>query len=74
MVFYGLGEHSLPEFPWPDVTACSVQSSLRNTIKLANADGTFTVLHGLGFALDGAGEPSADGFSRSSTWPPMARP
>ena len=57
MAFYRLGEHSLPEFPWPDVTACSVQSSLRNTIKLANTDGTFTVLHGLGFALDGAGEP-----------------
>jgi serralysin len=57
MALYRLGEQSLPEFPWPEVTAWSVQSSSRHTIKLANADGTFTVLHGLGFALDDAGEP-----------------
>ena len=48
-----------PEEPWAREAAWSVQASSRHRITLLNADGTFTVLHGIGFALDGGGEPVA---------------
>ena len=48
-----------PDPPWPDAAAWSVHASARRSITLLNQDGTFTVLHGIGFALDAAGEPTA---------------
>jgi hypothetical protein len=48
-----------PEQPWAREAAWSVQASSHHRITLLNADGTFTVLHGIGFALDGGGEPVA---------------
>jgi Ca2+-binding RTX toxin-like protein len=47
-----------PEEPWAREAVWSVQASSRHGITLLNADGTFTVLHGIGFALDAAGEPT----------------
>ena len=48
-----------PSPSWPKAAAWSVQASARHSITLLNADGTFTVLHGVGFALDASGEPTA---------------
>ena len=57
MALYRFFEQSLPLDLWLDVTAWSVQSNSSTTIKLLNTDGTYTVLHGHGFALNDAGEP-----------------
>jgi Ca2+-binding RTX toxin-like protein len=46
------------EDAWADTTQWSAQSSSSRTIRLVNDDGTFTVLHGIGFTFDGTGEPT----------------
>jgi len=60
MALHRIIDNGLPpsEDAWADTTQWSVQSTSRHTIRLLNADGTFTVLHGIGFALDGDGEPT----------------
>ena len=60
MALHRIIDNGLPpsEKAWADTTHWSVQSSSSRTIKLLNADGTFTVLHGIGFTLDGTGEPT----------------
>jgi Ca2+-binding RTX toxin-like protein len=47
-----------PARAWPKAVAWSVQASAPRSITLVNADGTFTVLHGIGLALDANGEPT----------------
>src|SRR5262245_16674015 len=60
MALHRFIDNGLPpaEAPWAAATAWSVQASSRHRVTLLNSDGTFTVLHGVGFALDGAGEPT----------------
>jgi serralysin len=60
MAIHRIIDNDLPpsEDVWADTTQWSVQSSSRHTIRLLNADGTFTVLHGIGFVLDGSSEPT----------------
>ena len=48
-----------PAPAWPKAAAWSVEASARHSITLLNTDGTYTVLHGVGFALDASGEPTA---------------
>jgi Ca2+-binding RTX toxin-like protein len=60
MALHRIIDNGLPpsEHAWADTTQWTVQSSSGRTIKLVNKDGTFTVLHGIGFTFDGTGEPS----------------
>jgi serralysin len=60
MALHRLVGHGLPpsELPWAETAQWSVQSIAKHKIKLLNADGTFTVLHGAGFALDEDGNPT----------------
>ena len=60
MALHRIVDSGLPpsEKAWADTTQWSVQSSSSRTIKLVDADGTFTVLHGIGFTFDGSGEPT----------------
>src|SRR5262245_32141104 len=60
MALHRIIENGLPpsKYAWADKTHWSVQSSSSRTITLLNDDKTFTVLHGVGFALDGTGEPA----------------
>jgi Ca2+-binding RTX toxin-like protein len=60
MALHRIIDSGLPpsEDAWADTTQWSVQSSSSRTIRLVNDDGTFTVLHGIGFILDGTGEPT----------------
>ena len=60
MALHRIIDNGLPpsEDAWADTTEWVVQSSSSRTIRLLNTDGTFTVLHGVGFAFDGTGEPS----------------
>jgi Ca2+-binding RTX toxin-like protein len=56
---YRLEQTGMPpsDVPWAFATQWSVVSNSKHAIKLLNVDGTFTVLQGDGFALNGAGEP-----------------
>jgi len=60
MPLHRIIDNGLPpsEDAWADTTQWSVQSSSSRTIRLVNDDGTFTVLHGIGFTFDGIGEPT----------------
>src|SRR5262245_23442248 len=60
MALHRIIDNGLPpsEDAWADTTEWVVQSSSSRTIRLLNTDGSFTVLHGVGFAFDGTGEPS----------------
>ena len=60
MALHRIIDNDLPptEHAWADTTQWSVQSSSSRTVRLSNNDGTFTVLHGIGFTFDGTGEPA----------------
>jgi len=76
MALHRIIDNGLPpsEHAWADNDQWTVQSSSGRTIKLVNKDGTFTVLHGIGFTFDGTGEPPAGVCFRSSGSPPTVRP
>jgi hypothetical protein len=59
MALHRIIDNDLPpsEDAWADTTQWSVQSNSGRTIRLLNDDDTFTVLHGIGFMLNGGGEP-----------------
>ena len=58
------------ELPWPFAVEWSVDSSSSSKIQLLNTDGSYTVLYGNGFVLDGDGNPIAgnvDSIERLAT-------
>lgn len=61
MALHSYIDNGLPpaDEPWAAATAWSVQASSRHHVTLLNADGTYTMLRGVGFALDGTGDPTA---------------
>jgi hypothetical protein len=67
MALHRFIDNDLPpsKHAWADTTQWSVQPSSRHTIQLLNKDGTFTVLHGIGFTLDGSGEQTVPSWSAS---------